>query len=409
MKKFTILFAAIILVCFAVPAIAVDWNFYGSARINTWYYSRDFGDGLNAAKTDDKDSEVRWGFNGQNNSRIGARVKHENVSGRFELQLKGNSAGDPGSYVSTETRLIYGVWDFGAGKLKIGKDYSPLSQFISGEVFDEDLGLLGVGTMYSNRTSQVSLSFGGFEIALIEPNTNLIAGNSSLGIPSMTASAAKTSTLGAVGTAVIFQTAPATSDNGDVDSYIPKIEAKWGMAFDTWNFNIRGGYQYYSIEDVTYADGSKTDDVDVTSYAIGADGGVNFGPGYVKAALSWSRNPAQAAWHLPGLRTQLGGSAIWDGTDDLKDNDVFMGAIAGGLKVSDMLSFEAGFGYRYDDLDVSGADKDKVWEAYVQSVIVLAPGVYVVPEIGYTDYMDDVAGDDEGNAMWLGAKWQIDF
>ena len=400
MKKFTILFAAIILVCFAVPAMAVDWNFYGSARVNTWYVSRDFGDGLNAAGTDTKDSEVRWGMNGQDNSRLGARVKHENVSGRIEIQLRGDSGGDPSSSITTESRLVYGEWNFGAGKLLVGKAYTPMAQFISGEVFDEDLGLLGIGTMYGNRTAQIALTFGGFQIALIEPYTELIPGLEA-------GDFASTVLIGTVGTTPLLGVTP-SPDNGDVDSYIPKIEAKWGMAFDTWNFNIRGGWQYYSIEDVTYLDGSKTDDLDVTSYAIGADAGVNFGPGYVKGALSWSRNPAQAAWHLPTARTS-GGSAVWDGTDDIKDNDVFMGALVGGLKVSDMLSFEAGFGYRQDDLDVSGSEKDKAWELYAQSVIVLAPGVYVVPEVGYTDYMDNAADLDEGDAFWLGAKWQIDF
>ncbi len=98
MKKFTILFAAIALVCFAVPAMAVDWNFYGSARVNTWYVSDDYGKAplrAGSPSTDSKDSEVRWGNNGQNNSRLGARVKHENVSGRVEIQLKGNGEGRP--------------------------------------------------------------------------------------------------------------------------------------------------------------------------------------------------------------------------------------------------------------------------------------------------------------------------
>ena len=403
MKKFTILFAAIILVCFAVPAMAVDWNFYGSARINTWYQSRDYDKGLNPAGTDTKDSQVLWGNNGQNNSRIGARVKHENVSGRVEIQLKGNAKGDPGGDITTETRLVYGVWNFGAGKLKIGKDYTPVSQFVSGQVFDEDLGLLGVGTSYGNRVAQVSLAFGGFEIALIDPVQDYIPG---LGATTSTTQVGT----GLLGLPIIVPIA--IGNNGDVDSYIPKIEAKWGMAFDTWNFNIRGGYQYYSIEDVEAPTGTpgvtKKEDVDVTAYMFAADGGVNFGPGYVKAALSWSRNPAQAAWHIPGLRTS-GGSAVWDGKDGTDDNDVFMGALVGGLKVSDMLSFEAGFGYRQDDLDVKGAEKDKVWEIYAQSVIVMAPGVYVVPEIGYTDYMKNAADLDEGSQFWLGAKWQIDF
>ena len=39
MKKFTILMAAIALVCFSVPAMAVDWNFYGNARMQTFWTS----------------------------------------------------------------------------------------------------------------------------------------------------------------------------------------------------------------------------------------------------------------------------------------------------------------------------------------------------------------------------------
>ena len=41
MKKFTILMAAIALVCFSVPAMAVDWNFYGNARMSTFWTSID--------------------------------------------------------------------------------------------------------------------------------------------------------------------------------------------------------------------------------------------------------------------------------------------------------------------------------------------------------------------------------
>jgi hypothetical protein len=52
---------------------------------------------------------------------------------------------------------------------------------------------------------------------------------------------------------------------------------------------------------------------------------------------------------------------------------------------------------------------DGSWIAYVQAVITFAPGVYVVPEAGYYDYMDDVAGNDEGYQWYAGAKWQIDF
>jgi hypothetical protein len=78
------------------------------------------------------------------------------------------------------------------------------------------------------------------------------------------------------------------------------------------------------------------------------------------------------------------------------------------LKVSDTLLFEAGAGFRSDDNDAA-SDKDQAWSAYLQAVVTLAPGVYIVPEAGYFDFMDDNAGNDEGYRWYAGAKWQIDF
>ena len=177
MKKFTILFAAIALVCFAVPAMAVDWNFYGNARMATFYRSTDFGDGTNAAKTDSKDTDTQWDLQG--NSRIGANIKAESIKAQFEFGV--NEA-------SVSSRRIYGVWNFGAGTLKVGKDYTPVSQFISGQVFDGDLGLLGIGTAYGSRRGQIALGFGGFEIALVTNSTGLIQGmkDSTSSLPSTT-------------------------------------------------------------------------------------------------------------------------------------------------------------------------------------------------------------------------------
>ena len=391
MKKFTILIAAIALVCFSVPAMAVDWNFYGNARMATFYVSEDFGDGTNAAGTDDSDAELDWDLQG--NSRFGANVKAENISARIEMGI--NEA-------NVSARRVYGVWNFGSGTMKVGKDYTPVAQFISGQVYDGDLGLLGVGTQYGSRSGQIAFGFGGFEVALINPNTPFLTG--------MTTSA----TVGIVNSAgaIVDVASVVTAVDGDPDQVLPKIEATWGMSFDAWNFNLDGGFQYYSIEDVLAADGSGTDDIDVTSYTIGGDVGFNFGPGYVKGALSYGQNIGNANWGLPGLRGSTsgqGGLAQWDGDDDTNDTYTFMGAIVGGMKVSDMLSFEAGFGYRKDRTD-SGAARDTApIAAYVQSVIALAPGVYIIPEVGYYDYDNNVDGDDAGSLIYVGGKWQINF
>ncbi len=398
MKKFTIFIAVLGLVCFSVPAMAVDWNFYGNARVATFYESRDFGDGLNEAGTDDEDQDLQWDL--QENSRIGATIRADNVRGRFEFGI---------SESDVTSRRIFGDWNFGAGKLKIGKDYTPVSQFVSGQIFDADLGLLGIGAFYGARFAQVALNFGGFNIALINPNSGFIRGLSTT----------ETTVITVPGVAgqpdINVPTAVTTETNGDVDEVLPKLEVSWGMGFDAWNFKLMGGAQYYSIEDVeSLEDPGSTDDLDITSWALGADVGFNFGPGYVKGALSYGQNIGNAAWSVPlGVNersgTYQGGLAMWDGDDDVNNTYTFQGAVVAGLKLSEMLAFEAGFGYRADRTD-EGIDRDtKPWAVYLQSVIALAPGVYVIPEVGYYDLDNNAAGDEAGSLFYLGGKWQINF
>jgi len=382
MKKFTILIAAVALVCFAAPAMAVDWNFYGNARMATFYTSNDQG---GAEATD-----LQWDL--QSNSRFGANVKAENITARVEMGI---------SESNVSARRVYGVWNFGSGTMKVGKDYTPTSQFISGQVFDGDLGLLGVGTNYGSRHGQIAFGFGNFEIALINPNSGFLAG--------MTNSVS----VEISGTDATLKLAAATESNGRLQEVIPKIEAGWGMSYDAWNFNLMGGFNYYCIKDVlSTVTGNGTDDIDVTSYIVGGDVGFNFGPGYVKAALSYGSNIGNANWSLPSLAggtSGQGGLAMWDGDDDTNDVDTFQGALVGGLKVSDMLSFEGGFGYRNDNTDGGGVRNTSPWAVYVQSVIALAPGVYIIPEVGYYDYDNNAAGKDQGSLFYLGGKWQINF
>ncbi len=300
MKKFTILIAALALVCFAVPAMAVDWNFYGNARMATFYTSQD--------KADTKVTDLQWDLQG--NSRIGANIKAENIKAQFEFGVNESSV---------SSRRIYGVWNFGSGTMKVGKDYTPVSQFISGQVFDEDLGLLGVGTQYGSRHGQIAFGFGGFEIALVNPSDPLLAG------------LATTTTVGVADSAGnITSLTVSSSANGTSKDIIPKIEAKWGMSYDAWNFNLMGGYNYYSIQDVEGSGG--TTDLSITSYTVGGDVGFNFGPGYVKAAVSYGQNIGNAGWGIPsfaGTTSGQGGLAMWDGDDDTNDVDTFHGRPGG--------------------------------------------------------------------------------
>ena len=372
MKKLLVILAAAALVCaFTVPAPAADWNFYGSARLATFYISDDYGDFVLASTGDDGDSELQWDM--QSNSRLGATVKGENVKGQVELGITQTPNGSSGD--AARVRRLYGTWNFGAGTFKVGKDYTPVSQFISGQVFAGDNGLLGYGTYYGFRRGQAALSFGGFNIAAITTST---------------------SNLGAV---------------GDVDSYIPKLEASWGMGFDNFSFGLMGGFQTYTIEDATSLVDGRQNDVDVDSYVIGAMGTFNIGPGYIKGSVAYDQNGFEGGWLTAIGAPEYLGFSIWDGDDDVNDVNTFQAALVGGFKMSDMLSFEGGFGYADIDWDVDGFDNYAQWNAYVQAVVVMAPGVYVIPEVGYFDFGDfaDDSDIDQGNTFYAGAKWQIDF
>jgi hypothetical protein len=361
MKKFTILMAAIALVCFSVPAMAVDWDFYGNARMATFYTSIDEKD------VGPKSTDMVWDLQG--NSRFGANVKADHIKAQVEMGI---------SEANVSARRVYGTWNFGAGALKVGKDYTPVSVFVSGQVFDGDAGLIGVGAPYGSRRGQIALSFGGFDLAFITPSKDNLDDE-----------------LGA-------------STNGQAKRIIPKLEASWGMGFDAWNFKLFGGYNYYSIKEVaSLTNPGSTDDVDVSSYILGASGMFNFGPAYVGAQIMGGQNLGSGGWS--------GGQfdeAQWDGDDDTNDVTTVGGILVAGMKVSDMLSFEAGVGYIQSDpkdADNGFDEKTKAMDVYVNSVISLAPGVFIIPEVGYQSFGNTPEDLDQGSQFYLGGKWQINF
>jgi hypothetical protein len=104
MKKFIAVCAVLLLVA---PAFAADWSFYGSERMATWYVSQDFG--KNQVAGQDNDSGTQWYM--QTNSRFGARVKADKVSGQIELATTASTTDSAGDG-AVNTRRAYGVWKF---------------------------------------------------------------------------------------------------------------------------------------------------------------------------------------------------------------------------------------------------------------------------------------------------------
>ncbi len=348
MKKLFVLFVALAMVGFTVPVMAAEWSFYGSARMTTFWNDTDGGD------TGADDENLNWSQQG--NSRIGARVKGETVSGRFEYGTGIN------------LRVLWGAWDFGSGRILLGQTYTPVNLFQSNQVFGSDSDMLDVGGLYGGRHSEISLKFGGFEIALVNPQSP----------------------------------APVGTD-GDGDTTTPKLEAAYGFSTDAFNVKVVGGYQTYEVENSTDAG-----TYDVDAWVVGAGGGVNFGPAYVKGTIFTAQNYTNyglPSWNSPAAGQ--GGAAIVAG--DIEDSDSFGVLVVVGFKASDMLSFEGGYGYVNHELDVSGSNEDITSAFYVQATINIAPGFFIVPEIGFYDFDEDGAGADQGDMTYFGAKWQMNF
>jgi hypothetical protein len=225
MKKLFIIFAVL---CLAAPAMAADWNFYGSARFATFSVDVDPDEpGV------DSDTDTQWAQQG--NSRIGATVKfNDEIGGGFEMS---DSFGK---------RKLYGTYNFGAGELLLGQTYTPSAIFASNSVYDGDGDLLGVGEFYEGRLPMIQLTFGGLKLAFITPNTD--------------------------------------GPSGDLDTTLPKLEVGYKYSADMFSVQAFAGYNSTTDE------GTAIGDVDYDSYVVGAGVGLNFGPVFVNVGAHMGQN-----------------------------------------------------------------------------------------------------------------------
>ena len=81
MKKFIAVFAVLL---FVAPAFAADWAFYGSQRV-AHLVCRPGLRRCHASTARTTTQATQWAFQG--NSRLGAKVKADKVTGQIELAL----------------------------------------------------------------------------------------------------------------------------------------------------------------------------------------------------------------------------------------------------------------------------------------------------------------------------------
>ena len=336
-----------------------SWTIYGSARYQTFYNDKNID-----ADTDDKD--LRW--DSAANARLGGKMVKGKISGVYELGL------DDDAETGVYTRLIYGAYDFGAGTLVIGQDYTPLgSMFYSNQVVLDDNNLLGWGAMYGSRVPQIKLQMkNGLEVAFVENKSSSML----------------------------------TAFDGDVDVLMPKLEVRYNLNSDLFFADVFGGYSSFKVEDIVLVkDGPSYGDETVSSWAIGVGGGLKLDPAFVRAQVYIAQNATDA-----GLSHTDASGAKFDAQGSVVDEDNFGAHIVVGTMLSNKYTVEAGFGYVSSEYDESGSDKNTAMSYYLNATIPVYGSFFVVPEIGVLDYADGADGKDEKkDTTYFGAKWQINF
>jgi len=368
MKKLFVLFAAVALVAaFALPAaaatptleehvadydghVATHWNFYGSARVSTWYEG--LTDEIRDIDTDNFNLAL------QGNSRIGSRVDLGNgISGRFEYGTGVN------------VRILWGEWDFGGGSFGVGQHYTPIDMFYSNQVWGSDNDLLNFGGVYSGRRPMLRLKMAGFQVALLQAEK------------------------------------PDYGTGFSTEAPLPAIEAAYSFNAGPVAMKVAGMAQQFKFAKDTPLDSN------VTTWDLALGGKVDLGAAAIWGDVYYGQNLGPYMYqsgNASPVIVQTG--AVSTGVED---TNTFGGILGVTFKATDMLAFELGGGYTLSTNDEFDND-DNGWSVYVNSVITLAPGFFIVPEIGYFNYDDapfiGVDGSfDEGDLVYAGAKFQINF
>jgi hypothetical protein len=353
------------------------WNFYGSLRFGTFYEQSDKDafndtDGMTDLSGPDEKT-MQW--TQVYNSRIGAKVNKGAFTGRFEFGVKDvNYNSQDEEKPSVVTRLMFGTYTVNDATFLFGQDYAPLGDWgNSNNVFNGDNDMGGWGIIDEARVPQIKMAYKGLQVALVK-------NKSSNGV----------------------DTCGLTADDAKTEVVLPHLEMKYSLVTEKYFGDIFGGFNTYKVK-------AESLDIDktVNSYALGVNGGVTLEKFYGNAMVWMARNGKQLGLHQAD---QAG--AFIDPTGSLHNDDDLGWAVVAGTYI-DKVTVEAGYGFVQSDLDVSGAEKDKAQNYYLQAVIPIAQGngakFSVTPEIGVIDYMDDIEGNDQGDAFYVGAKWQIDF
>jgi hypothetical protein len=298
----------------------------------------------------------------QANSRFGANFKNGDFGGKVEVGLNSTTGAAAGN---TVTRLLYGTWNFGSGKLTVGQDYSRYHT-LTNQAYSDDNGNIGYGALWDGRQAQIRVDMNnGFYFSAIKPNGNVDNGNQ--------------------------EVANAAGNTGN-DSYLPKLNVGYAGKAGGFGYNVGVVGQFYK---------NQTIDEQITAAMAYFTGNTTFGATTVGFSTSYGQNVGNMGFS---------GRMSYD-TAALENVSGFEGMLTLGQKLSDTLSLNAGFGYVTDKSGADGAERDDKLLLWANMPVKLAKYVTLVPEVSYYDQLSETttSADSDAKNWAVGAKWQIDF
>ena len=241
-----------------------------------------------------------------------------------------------------------------------------MSWLWSYQVFNRVNDLLAQGAVQSHRAPQLRLDFDGFKIAFLNPDTTV--NNNKAGYA------------------------------GDTQTIIPAIEIGYTLDLDMLKLDFGAGYS-------TFETTVGTDDEDVHSYVLALGAQFNMAGFFMKGDVYYGQNAGNLIWISVDGDTRVDDGFAEVSGGELLDNECIGFMLVAGYKINDIFTVEAGYGFTQTELDVDGSDDDESATYYINTTINLAPGVFVVPEVGFFDGKEN----NETETLYYGMKWQINF
>lgn len=376
----------------SAPALAIDLNAYGNIKLGTFWTQNSFYSAATEAGRHDSD----FSLDNFGDSFIGVKVKDAEYSGVAELGLYNPKAYSKG----VEVRLLFAEWDFGDGKLRIGKTPSPYV-FRSQQVWDSDGGFNGYGSLWDGRYANIKVTMNnGLYVAAMQPRVGNQANNTTNVSPNADVTAAYSQTSNS------YQ-----ATYTDYDTMLPKMVVGYEGKLDNWSYGGGVAGNWYKVTSST--NNSTPVQHDIYSYLAFFHGKVDLAP----VEFSYNIFTGQNTGDLMSTATGNGtgntlanpGQANGAYYDTLhgKNSHTYGGFGQIGYRVTDRATLYTGASYVIDDNSI--AHTDARMASFVNVNFALAKHFNIVPEIDYINDFKNSLGQKEPRSLIAGAKWQMTF